>query len=102
MAQERNFFQEGLHVGLGLALRTQEKIQDFAKQISSQYEMTEEEGKRFAEDLSKQTAETRTELDKMIQTRLNSYLEDMNIPKKDDIDKLTKKINELEKKLDKQ
>ncbi|MFW5786174.1 MAG: phasin family protein [bacterium] len=102
MAQQRNLFQEGLHVGLGLALRTQEKIQEFAKQIAHQYEMTEEEGKRFAEDLSKQSEQTRTELDTMIQNRLQGYLDDMGIPKKDDFEKLIKKINELEKKLDKQ
>lgn len=100
MAQQRNPFQEGLYAGLGLALRTKERIEDFAKKITNEYEMNEEEGKRFMDDLVKQSEETKTRLDEVIEKRLETYITDAGLPTKADIDKLTRKIGELEKKLD--
>lgn len=100
MAQQRNPFQEGIYAGLGLALRTKERIEDFAKKITREYEMNEEEGKRFMDDLVKQSEETRTRLDEVIEKRLETYITEAGLPTKADIDKLTRKIGELEKKLD--
>ncbi len=100
MAQQRNPFQEGLYAGLGLALRTKERIEEFAKKITSEYEMSEEEGKRFMDDMVKQSEETKTRLDEVIEKRLENYVNEAGLPTKADIDKLTRKIGELEKKLD--
>ncbi|MFW6330058.1 MAG: hypothetical protein ACOC28_08150, partial [Alkalispirochaetaceae bacterium] len=63
MAQKRNPFQEGLYAGLGLALRAKERVEEFGKKISEEYEMNEEEGKRFMDDLMKESEETKTRLD---------------------------------------
>lgn len=101
MANERNFFQEGLYAGLGLALRAKESIEDFGKKISQEYKMSEEEGKRFLEDLMKESEETKSRLDEMIEKRLESYMTEAGVPRKADIDKLTKKLDDIEKKLDK-
>ncbi|TVQ40716.1 MAG: hypothetical protein EA384_02305 [Spirochaetaceae bacterium] len=99
MAQQRNPFQEGLYAGLGLALRAKERIEEFGRKISDEYNMSEEEGKKFMDDLLKQSEETRTRLDEVIEKRLEAYLEQAGIPKKQDIDALSKKIDDLEKKL---
>ncbi len=99
-AEKRDLFQEGLYVGLGLALRTKEKIEEFGKKITSEYEMSEEEGKNFVDDLMKESEETQTRLDSIIEKRLEKYLKEANMPSKGDIDKLSKKIDDLEKKLD--
>jgi polyhydroxyalkanoate synthesis regulator phasin len=100
MAQQRNPFQEGIYAGLGLALRTKERIEDFAKKITQEHQMNEEEGKRFLDDLVKQSEETKTRLDEVIEKRLETYIADAGLPTKADIEKLTRKITELEKKLD--
>lgn len=99
MAQQRNPFQEGLYAGLGLALRAKDRIEEFGKKISDEYEMNEEEGKRFMDDLLKESEETKSRLDEIIEQRLESYVDEVGLAKKKDIDKLTKKISELEKKL---
>ncbi len=96
----RNVFQEGLYVGLGLAMRTKEKIEEFGKKISEEYNMNEEEGKKFVDDLMKESEETQTRLDEIIEQRLDKYIKETDLPSKKDIEKLSKKINELEKKLD--
>jgi polyhydroxyalkanoate synthesis regulator phasin len=101
MAEDRNLFQEGLYVGLGLALRTQEMIEDFANKVTKEYKMSEEEGRRFAEDLVKESEETRTRLDEMVENRIKQYMDDLNVAKKDDLDSISKKLADLEKKLDK-
>lgn len=99
MSEQRNLFQEGLYVGLGLALRTKEKVEEFGNKITEEHNMNEEEGKKFVDDLMKESEETKTKLDEVIESRLDSYLKDANIPSKKDIDKLSKKIDELEKKM---
>jgi polyhydroxyalkanoate synthesis regulator phasin len=100
MANETNPFQEGLYAGLGLALRAKERVEEFAKKISEDYQMNEEQGKKFMEDLVKQSEETKTRLDEIIESRLEDYMKEAGIPNKKDIDKLSKKIDELEKKLE--
>jgi len=99
--KQRDFFQEGLYAGLGLALRTKEKIEDFGKKITRQYAMSEEEGKRFVDDLLKESEETKGRLDEIIEKRMDQYFQDLNIAKKDDLDALNKKLKDIEKKLDK-
>lgn len=99
MAQQRNPFQEGIYAGLGLALRAKERIEEFGKKISEDYEMNEEEGKRFMDDLLKESEETKSRLDEIIEQRLETYVDEVGLARKKDIDKLTKKIGELEKKL---
>ena len=101
MSENRNVFQEGLYVGLGLALRTRDRIEEFGKKITKEYNMNEEEGKRFVDDLMKESEETQTRLDDIIEKRLEMYMKDTNMPTKSDIEKLSKKIDELEKKIGK-
>lgn len=100
MAQQRNPFQEGLYAGLGMALRTKERVEEFAKKVAEEYHMNEEEGKRFLDDMVKESQETRTRLDELVEQRFQSFIDEVGLPKKEDIDKLTKKISDLEKKLD--
>jgi len=97
---QRNVFQEGMYVGLGLAMRTKEKVEEFGKKISEEYNMNEEEGKKFVDDLMKESEESQTRLDEIIEQRLDKYIKETDMPSKKDIDKRSKKINEREKKLD--
>ena len=99
--KKRDLFQEGLHVGLGLAMRTKDRIEEWANKIKEEYDMSEEEGKHFVDDLVKESEETRSRLDEIIEQRLETYMNKLNLAKKDDIDKLSKKISDLEKKLEK-
>lgn len=100
MANETNLFEQGLYAGLGLALRAKDRVEAFAKKISEEHQMNEEQGKKFLDDLVNQSEETKNRLDEMIANRLESYMEEAGVPKKDDIDKLSKKIDRLEKKLE--
>ncbi len=45
------FAKKGLYVGLGLANLTKEKAEAFAKEFAQRADLTEEEGKKFAEYL---------------------------------------------------
>lgn len=100
MANRTNFFQEGLYAGLGLALRAKERVEEYGKKITDEYDMNEEQGKKFMEDLVNQSEETRTRLDEIIEAKLEAYLKEAGIPNKDDMNKISKKIDELGKKID--
>lgn len=99
MENERNLFEKGLYVGLGLAHRTQDKIKEFAQKVSDEYEMNQEEGERFIDDLVKESGRSNDRLNELIKKRFESYLKNAGIPQKEDIDALSEKIDELEKKL---
>ena len=99
MAKDTNLFQQGLYAGLGLALRAKEKIEEIGKRITEDYEMNEEQGKKFMEDLVKQSEETKTRLDEIVEARLETYMKDAGVPTKKDLDKISKKLEELDKKI---
>jgi polyhydroxyalkanoate synthesis regulator phasin len=99
--KNRDLFTESLHAGVGFALRTRDAIEDFAKQMSQQYKLSEEEGRKFADRMVKETEESRTELDEAIEKRVNAYFEKAGVVRKDDIDAIAKKIDALEKKIGK-
>jgi polyhydroxyalkanoate synthesis regulator phasin len=101
MSRERNPFQEGLYVGLGLAMRTRDKIEEFGKKITREYRMNEIEGKNFMDDLMKESEETQSRLDELIEKKIETYFDEAGIAKKEDIDTLTKKIDSLEKSMNK-
>lgn len=99
MAKVDELFQQGLYVGFGLAHRTKERIEEVAQRVSRDFEMTEEEGHRFLEDLLKGLEESNSRLDEFIGARLENYFKEAGVPSKEDIDTLIKKVEELEKKL---
>jgi polyhydroxyalkanoate synthesis regulator phasin len=63
----REFFSKSMYIGLGLANMTKEKIENFAKEIAKQSEMSETEGHKFVEYLQGESQKARTELNKTVE-----------------------------------
>ena len=58
--------KKGMHVGLGLASMTKDKVEALAKDVAANAKLSEEEGKKFAESLHKDAADARKNLEAMI------------------------------------
>jgi polyhydroxyalkanoate synthesis regulator phasin len=85
--------------GLGLAFMTKEKAEATAKKIVKDAKIAEEEGKKFVDEVLKKSEEAKKSLEKSVENIVNSTLQKLDIPSRSEVEKLKKKISELEKKI---
>ena len=85
-------------LGLGLAILTKEKAEEFAEELVKTGELNEEESTKFLKDLLKKSEKERSELEKKIREEVKAASSRMNLATKDDISKLEKRLKALEKK----
>jgi len=93
----RDIVRKSILLGIGLAALTREKIEETAKKIAEEDNLTEEEGRKVAEDLFKQSDETRKNLKEQVEKFVDNALEKLNSPSRKDLQKLEERIERLEK-----
>lgn len=85
---------------IGAVAIAQEELEHLINKLVERGELAEKEGKKLLKELKekrkKKTAKAEEEINKQVEELMTS----MNIPTKDDIDALGKKINDLDKKVD--
>ncbi len=82
--------------GVGIALMTKDKIEELGKKISEESKLTTEEGKKMVDELLKQSEKAKNDLESQIHKIVGKSLEKFNLPTREDINRLEKKITELE------
>lgn len=93
-----------LLAGIGAVVVAQEEIEDFVDKLVERGEIAEKDGRKLVTDVMESrresvkegTQKATDELDK----RIESLLERLNLPTRSEIEKLTNKIGELNKKVD--
>jgi polyhydroxyalkanoate synthesis regulator phasin len=93
-----DLIKKTLLTGIGFASMTREKIEQFAKTVAEQSDLSEKEGKKLVDALLQKHDEAKEDLDKRVKDIVNSIMEKMNLATKADIARLEKLIKELEKK----
>lgn len=91
-----------LLTGVGMALRSKKEIETLAKELAEQSEMNQQEAKEFMEDCRKRYDDAKLDLDKKIETTIESILSRLDLPSRADIDTLNKRMDELTAKLEKE
>lgn len=91
-----NPFRTGIYAGLGLALRTRDAVLETGRRIARESSMSEEEGRKFVDNLLKQSEETRGRLSGLVEDRVSEVMERLDVAKRSDIERLEKRIAELE------
>jgi len=86
-----------LLLGIGLAAMTRDKIEEAAKKIAEEDKLSEEEGKKLADDLLKQSDEARKNLKDQVEKFVDKTLEKLNSPSRKDLQNLEERIEKLEK-----
>lgn len=84
-----------LLTGLGLASLTKEKIEEVASAFVEKGKMTEQEGRDLVDELLVRSEESREELKKQIEERIQKVMEKMNLAKQSEVDTLRQEIAEL-------
>jgi len=86
-----------LLLGIGLAAMTRDKIEEVAKKVVEEDKLSEEEGRKLAEDLLKQSDEARKNLKDQVEKFVDNTLEKLNSPSRKDLQQLEERIEKLEK-----
>lgn len=83
--------QKLLMAGLGM----QEKVKEFIDELVKKGELSETQGAKIVKEWSKSAGETKEEFDKNLVDLINKAFEKVNIPTKDEMDELKKKLQSL-------
>ncbi len=88
-----------LLTGVGLASLTREKVEDVAKAFVEKGKMTEQEGRELVDELLIRSDESREDLKKQIEERVQAVMQKMNLAKQSEVDALKTELAELREKM---
>lgn len=88
-------------LGIGLAVLTEEKLREKLKELEEKGEITREEGKTIAKEAIEEREKQKKDLEKRIDKEVNRTIRAMGFATKKDMDDLGKKIDRLEKAIEK-
>ena len=93
-----DLMKKTLLTGIGFACMTREKIEQFAKTLAEQSEVSEKEGKKLVDELLQKHDEAKEDLETRVKSIVTGLMEKMNLATKADISRLEKLIKESETK----
>jgi len=74
-------------------------VEEWAKKIAEESKLAEEEGKKFVDDIVKQSEEAKKSLEEQVNGIVKKTMDKLGLHSKQEIDELKNRIDELEKKL---
>jgi len=84
--------------GLGVLVLTEEKIEKFIEELTKEGEITQKGKKELLTEIIEKGEEKKKEIEGKIREKVENMLSQMNVATKNDIQKLEKRIEALEKK----
>jgi len=91
-----DLLRKSVLIGIGLAAMTKDKVEEVARKIAEENNLSEEEGRKLAEDLLKRSDEAKENLKGQVERLVKSTLEKLDIPSRADLQKLEERIQKLE------
>ena len=82
--------------GVGLAAMTKDKIDEHVKELVEKGKLSEKEGREIAEEMLKKSKQAKEDLEKQVEKQVRQTLQTLQIASKEDIEKLTARIEKLE------
>jgi len=82
--------------GVGLAAMTKDKIDEHVKELVEKGKLTEKEGREIAEDMLKKSKQAKKDLEKQVEKQVQQTLQVLQIASKEDVEKLSARIEKLE------
>ena len=95
-----DYLKKSILTGVGMALRSKKEIESLAKEFAEQSEMNQQEAKDFLKECQSRYDQTKSDLDKKIETTIETVLKKLDLPSKSDIDELNQRMDALQKKID--
>ena len=85
--------------GVGLAGLTKDKIEKLAKALARMGKLSEKEGKKLLDDLSKKSEKAKKDMERQIEGIVKKTAKKMNLATRGDLLKLMERIKKLERAL---
>ena len=95
-----DIFRTPILASVGAFSIAEEGIEKFVRDLVERGEASEKEGKKIVADFRKRTRRNRQDFETRIDERIEKALKAFRLPTKKDIVTLTKKIEKLEKRID--
>lgn len=92
----KDLIRKGLALGLGLAVVSREQIEKFVDEMVKKGEVTSTESKDLIRELVEKGEAEKKEMNSRIHDQLEKLLKEFNIPTKADLERLEKRISDLE------
>ena len=86
-----------LLAGIGLALKTWDEVEDLAKELVEKGKMSENDGKKFLNDLQKRYEETQRKLEARVEKTVKEFLKKADVVTSDELKAVKKEVRELKK-----
>ena len=96
-----DLFKKFIYTGVGLVAHTAEKVQQSVNKLIEDNKISAEEGKKIVDDLIKNTQTKKDEFETQLKSISEKVIKGFNYAKKDELDELKGRIEELEKELKK-
>lgn len=84
---------------IGFALKTKDEVEDWAKELVTKGELSENEGEKFVDELMKRYEEAREGLEIKVERIVRDLLKKWDVPSSADVAELKAEIAELKKKV---
>lgn len=94
-----DLIKKSLLTGVGLAVMTKEKVEELGKELASQAKLSENEGQEFVDNLIKQSDTARKDFEARINSAVQKAVSTLNLASRDEVTKLSAKVEELTAKL---
>jgi len=91
------YIRKIINTSMGVALLAKDKIKELIDELVNNGKMTEEEGRRFMDELRKDTNQKKENMESEVKGIVERMLEKMDIATRKDLKKLEKRIDYLEK-----
>ena len=92
-----NLIKKLTYAGLGFVSLGRQKAQEMANEIAEKTNLSEEEGKKLVDDLSEESEKLREDLNETVKEQVDKTLKKLEIPTREEVDDLKRRINRLEK-----
>jgi polyhydroxyalkanoate synthesis regulator phasin len=99
MEKKDSFFKKMFYTGIGIAALTKEKFEEAIEELVKDKKMSTDEGKKIIDDFVKNVDSKKDEIEDQMKEFVEKTTKKFKFVKKDEIDELEKRIQELEAKL---
>lgn len=92
--------EKAAYTGLGLAALTKDKLDEAVETLKKERGLTEDEGRRLAEELKDGAETARRNLDDRVDAAVDQAYKRLKLAKNDEVEALKDRIAELERRMD--
>lgn len=85
----------GFYAGIGVMLKGKEKVEEVAREFIKDRNMDAEEGEKFVKDMVSKANETKEEVGKYLDERIQITIDKMGYVKKEEYESIKKELEEL-------